>query len=185
MTIKEIEDYINTYRVYPAEYKGKRDKHILRSMGTNYRVDVKNNMVVRREGRINDNGDFELAGLYKFPIGKPEEKIEITDDYERSTALYFKYILNKYNKMMIELNHETGVINSEQNKDWNLRDMVSEVEYLRSTYYDKNHENSKLREENLKEFNKRTNRLRYFIRTYKDHIDDLVVTEKHNSKYDN
>lgn len=185
MTKKEIEDYINTYRVYPDEYKGKRDNRILSSMSAYYRVDVKNNMIIRREGRINEKGDFELAGLYKFPMDKPEEKVEIIDDFERSTTLYFKYILTNYNKMMIELDHESGVIEVGKNENWNLRDMVSEVEYLRSTYYDKNHENSKLRNTDVKEFNRRTGRLRYFIRTYKDHIGDLVVTQKHNSKYDN
>lgn len=185
MTIKEIEDYINTYRLYPPEYTGKQDKSILRSMNTYYRVDVKNNMMIRREGRINSNGDFELVGLFKFPIGKPEEKVEITDDFEKTTALYFKYTLTKYNEMMIELNHESGVIGPGKNENWNLRDMVSEVEYLRSTYYDNNHVNSKLRTENLKEFNRRTARLRYFIRAYRDHVNDLVVTQKHNSKYDN
>lgn len=185
MTKKEIEDYINTYRVYPDEYKGKRDKSLLLSMGSYYRVDVKNNIMIRREGRINDNGDFELAGLYKFPIGKPEEKVEIKDDFEKSTALYFKYTLNKYNAMMKELDHESGVIESGKNENWNLRDMVSEVEYLRSTYYDKDHDNSKLKEIDIKEFNRRTQRLRHFIRTYRDHIGELVAYTRHNSKYDN
>lgn len=185
MTIKEIEDYINTYRVYPDEYTGKRDNSILRSMNTYYRVDVKNNMMIRREGRINNNGDFELVGLYKFPIGKPEEKVEITDDFEKSTALFFKYTLTKYNEMMIELDHESGVIGPGKNENWNLRDMLSEVEYLRSLYYTKGHNRNKLKTEDPKLFNRETSRLRYFIRTYKDHIENLVVTQKHNSKYDN
>ncbi len=184
MTIKEIEDYINTYRVYPDEYTGKRDNSILRSMNTYHRVDIKNNRIIRREGRINSNGDFELTGLFKFPIDNPEEKVEITDDFEKTTALHFKYTLTKYNEMMIELNHESGVIGPGKNENWNLRDMVSEVEYIRSTYYDKNHVNSKLRAEDIKEFNKRTSRLRYFIRTYKAHIGDLIASTTHNSKYD-
>lgn len=185
MTKKEIENYINTYRAYPPEYTGKRDTGILRSMNSYYRLDVKTNTITRREGFINDRGDFELGGLYKFPIGKPEEKIEIVDDFEKSTALYSKYSLNKYNDMMRELNHESGVIGDGQNENWNLRDMVSEVEYLRSLYYTKGHERNKLKVEDPTSFNRQTNRLRHFLRTYRDHIDDLVVTEKHNSKYDN
>ena len=185
MTIKEIEDYINTYRLYPPEYTGKRDNGILRSMNAYFRYDVNNDTITRCEGRINDRGDFEIVGLFKYPSDKPEEKIKIEDDFERSITLYSKYILNKYNEMMIELDHESGVIGPGKNENWNLRDMLSEVEYLRSTYYDKNHVNSKLRAEDLKEFNKRTARLRYFIRTYRDHVNDLVVTQKHNSKYDN
>lgn len=184
MTNKEIEDYINNYRVYPDEYKGKKDKRVIRSMNAYFRVDTKNNMIIRREGRINSNGDFELAGLYKFPIGKPEEKIEITDESERTTALYSKFLLTTYNDMMKELNHEAGVIGPGKNEDWNLRDMVSEVEYLRSTYYDKNHPRSQLRETDPIHFKRHTYRLRTFLRKHRDDIDGLEVTVKHNSKYD-
>lgn len=182
---KRIEDYINTHRLYPDEYTGKRDNGVLRSMNAYYRFDVKTNTVTRFEGRINSNGDFELVGLFKYPIDNPEEKIEITDDFERSTSLYSKYSLNKYNDMMIDLNHEAGVIGNGQNENWNLRDMVSEVEYLRSLYYSKGHDRNKLRSDDPATFNRQTNRLRYFIRTYKDHIDGLETTTKHNSKYDN
>lgn len=185
MTKKEIEDYINTYRLYPDEYTGKRDNGILRSMNTYHRHDVKTNMITRYEGRINNNGDFELIGLFKYPLDRPEEKIEIKDDFERSTALYFKYTLTKYNEMMIELDHESGVIDTGKNENWNLRDMISEVEYLRSLYYTKGHDRNKLKTEDPPLFNRHTNRLRYFIRTYKDHIGDLVAYTTHNSKYDN
>lgn len=185
MTNKEIEEYINTYRVYPPEYTGKRDNGILRSMNACYRYDVNTDTITRIEGRINDRGDFEIVGLFKFPSNKPEEKIQIEDDFERSIALYSKYILNKYNEMMIELNHESGVIGTGKNENWNLRDMISEVEYLRSLYYVKGHNRNKLKTEDPKLFNRQTSRLRYFIRTYRDHVNNLVVTQKHNSKYDN
>lgn len=185
MTIKEIEDYINTYRVYPDEYTGKRDNGILRSMNTYYRYDVNTDTITRCEGRINDRGDFEIVGLFRYPSNKPEEKIKIEDDFERSISLYSKYIQNKYNDMMIELDHESGVIGPGKNENWNLRDMLSEVEYLRSLYYTKGHDRNKLKTEDPKLFNRQTSRLRYFIRTYRDHVNDLVVTQKHNSKYDN
>ncbi len=185
MTIKEIEDYINTYRVYPPEYTGKRDNAILRSMNSYYRHDVKTNMITRSEGRIDDRGDFELIGLFRFPLGKPEEKVAIEDDFDRSTSLYSKFILNRYNEMMKDLDHESGVIGNGKNENWNLRDMISEVEYLRSLYYTKGHERNKLKTEDPLLFNRYTSRLRQFIRTYRDNVGDLVVTEKHNSKYDN
>ena len=185
MTKREIEEYINTYRTYPPEYTGKRDNALLRSMNTYYRHDVKTNIVTRCEGHINDNGDFEIVGLFRFPFDKPEEKVQIEDDFERSTALYFKYTLTKYNEMMKDLGHESGAIGNGQNENWNLRDMLSEVEYLRSLYYTKGHERNKLKTENPLLFNRHTNRLRLFIRTHKDHVGDMVVTEIHNSKYDN
>lgn len=185
MTKQEIEDYINNYRVYPPEYTGKRDNDILKTMNVTHRFDEKTGTMFRREGRINDNGDFELTGFYRFPVGKPEEKIEITDSFEITTSLFFKYSLNRYNIMMIELDHASGVINEDQNSDWNLRDMVSEIEYLRSLYYTKGHARNKLKVEDPSLFINHTQRLRYFLRTYRDHIDNLVVTVKHNSKYDN
>ena len=182
---KRIEEYINTYRIYPDEYTGKRDPNILAKMNNLYRYDTKTKMIISLDGHINDNGDFVLSKTVTFPPGKPEEKVELKDDFERSFALHSKYILTKYNDMMKYLNHERGVIGNGQNEAWNLRDMVSEVEYLRSTYYDNDHENSKLRDTDKKEFDKQTARLRYFLRTYRDHIGDLVVTTTHNSKYDN
>jgi hypothetical protein len=185
MTKKEIEDYINTYRTYPREYTGKRDKILITVMYNSYRFDTENNIVTQRMGRINDKGDFELIGLFKYSLDNPEQKIEIKDDFEISTALYFKYTRTKYNQMMIELNHESGVIGNGQNENWNLRDMISEVEYLRSLYYTKGHERNKLKVENPKLFNNQTNRLRNYLRKYRDHIGDMVVTTKHNSKYDN
>lgn len=180
MTTKEIEDYINTYRAYPQEYTGKRDKQLLKSMGAYYRYDIKNNTVTRLEGRINDNGDFERIGLFRYPIDNPELKVEITDDHDRSIALFGTYIQNKYNTMMIELNHDSGY-----NENWTLRDMVSEVEYLRSLYYTPGHERNKLKTEDPARFNKETNRLRFWIRKYKDQITDIKAYTTHNSKYDN
>lgn len=183
MNIKEIEDYINTHRVYPPEYTGKRNSGILQAMTANFKYDDKTDMIIRKEGRINENGDFELVGFYKFPVGKPEEKIEIKDGLEKST-LRFNYVLTKYNEMMIDLDHKAGVIGDGQNENWNLRDMISEIEYLRSLYYTKGHDRNKLKTENPVLFNRQTSRLRHYIRTYKDHINDMEVTIKHNSKYD-
>lgn len=180
MTKQEIEDYINTYRIYPTEYNGKRDIAILKSLNHSYRYNVKDNTITRLEGYIDDNGDFVLGETYTFPIDNPSDR-------RVSTMLdkFFKYKLNKYNTIMKELNHESGMITDTRNKDWNLRDMVSEVEYLKSLYYTKGHERNKLRDEDPILFNRQTSRLRYYLREHRDHINDLTVTVKHNSKYDN
>ena len=185
MTKQEIEDYINTHRIYPKEYKGKRDDNILRVMGTSHRYDPKSDTIVRREGRINDNGDFELVGVFKFPPGRPEEKVEIIDNQEKHDALWFKYTLTKYNDMMLDLDHASGIVKPGVNENWNLRDMVSEVEYLRSLYYTKGHPRNNLKTKNRKMFDNNVARLHRFLRTHRDNINDLVVTEIHNSKYDN
>lgn len=181
MTIKEIEDYINTYRMYPEEYTGKRNKTLIRAMGSSYRYDTKNNTITRLEGRINDIGDFELIGTFIFPADNPEDKTLLPPD-----RLDMDFITRTYNQLVTGLGYEDCTIAPGTDREnWNLRDMVSEVEYIRSTYYDKSHANSKLKAEDLKEFNRRTGRLRHFLRTYKDDIGDLVAYTTHNSKYDN
>ena len=180
MTIKEIEEYINTYRMYPDEYKGNRDYNILKSLNHSYRYNVKDNTITRLEGYIDDNGDFVLGNTYTYPIDNPSDR-------RLSTTIdkHFKFKLNKYNTMMKELDHDAGVITDTTNSDWNLRDMVSEVEYLRSLYYTDGHARNKLRDEDPTLFNRHTSRLRHFLREHRDHINDLTVTVKHNSKYDN
>ena len=70
MTNQEIENYINTYRVYPDEYKGKRDTNILLTMTSSFKYNPKDHTITRTEGRINDNGDFELVGSFTFPFDK-------------------------------------------------------------------------------------------------------------------
>lgn len=179
MTIQEIEDYINTYRMYPDEYKGKRDKTLLHIMSTKYRFNKKNKTITRIEGRINDNGDFELVGSFTFPIGRPEEKVE-------AVPYDMDQLIKSYNQLMIDLGYHDKTISLENNTaNWNIRDIVSEVEYIRSTFYDKEHDNAKLRDQDLRRFNNVTASLRYYIRKYKPFIEDVKATTNHNSKYDN
>lgn len=179
MTIKEIEDYINTHRLYPDEYTGKRDILLLRQMNRGYKFNPKNNTITRLEGKINDNGDFELIGSFTFPVGNPEVKVP-------ADTLNIDNAIKTYNQLVIDMGYDGDIIENNPNtENWNLRDMVAEIEYIRSTYYDKTHVNTKLRAEDPNEFNRRTNRLRNFIRTYKPYIDDLKAYTIHNSKYDN
>lgn len=179
MTKKEIEDYINNYRVYPDEYTGKRDKTLLVRMNSSTRYNPNDNTITRLEGCINDLGDFEIVGLYKFPIDDPGAKKPATE-----LEHHYKFIINRYNNMMMDLGRAESVIDETKDTiNWTLRDMLAEVEYVRSTYYDKDHPNSKLRLQDLKEFNRRTSRLRHFIRTYKDQVNGLELYTNHNSKY--
>lgn len=176
---KYIEDHINTYRLYPPEYTGRRDKKILYRMNRDYKFNPKNQTITRREGRINDRGNFELIGLFRFPVGKPEEKVPADE-------LDIEPIIKSYNHLITDFGYEDKTIAPGTDREnWNLRDMVSEVEYIRSTFYDKDHVNSKLRAEDEKDFYNRTSRLRRFIRVYKPLIDNLVTHTSHNSKYDN
>ena len=178
MTKKEIEDYINTYRLYPAEYTGIRDNSLITKINASYRFDPNDKTITRLEGKINDHGDFEIVGLFKFPLGRPEEKIP-------ASWVDMDYIIKAYNQLLTSIGVEDKtILQGTDRENWNLRDMVSEVEYLRSTYYDKNHPRSQLRETDPIHFKRHTYRLRTFLRKHRDDIDGLEVTVKHNSKYD-
>lgn len=179
MTQKEIEAYINRYRVYPQEYTGKRDKRLLTIMHRSYRIDIDTQTVTQREGYIDSNGDFKLGGLYRYPIDNPERKTEIVDHFEQVSALHTPFLITRFKDMMKDLNHDAGY-----NENWTLRDMVSEAEYLRSLYYTKGHERNQLKTEDPARFNRETSRLRHWIRKYKDHISNMVAYTTHNSKYD-
>lgn len=180
MTNQEIENYINTYRMYPDEYKGKRDTNILFIMNGSYKYNPKDQTVTRTEGRINDNGDFELVGLFTFPVDNPEAKTPVSVD-ERT----IKYGVKSYNKLLLDLGYKNKIIEPGTDREnWNIRDMVSEIEYIRSTYYDKNHDNGKLRDEDFRKFDSVTRKLRHFIRTYKPYMEGVKAHTTHNSKYD-
>lgn len=179
MTKKEIEDYINRYRTYPQEYTGKRDKRLLTVMYNSYRYDVETHTVTQREGYIDSNGDFKLGGLYQFPIDNPDLKVEITDEIEKTTILHSNYTVTKFKDLMRELNHDSGY-----NENWTLRDMVAEIDYLRTLYYTPGHERNKLKTEDPKKFKHISERLQYWIRKYKDQITGIKAYTTHNSKYD-
>ena len=180
MTIQEIENYINTYRLYPDEYKGKRDSSILRIMNRKYMYDGKDQTITRLEGRINNNGDFELIGLFTFPVGKPEEKVE-------ANGLEFKRLVKGYNRLMLDVGYKEKTIGLEFSGDtakWNIRDVVAEIEYIRSTFYDRSHDNFKMMYEDPIKHHRLTDRLRHFIRAYKPYIENVKATTTHNSIYD-
>lgn len=180
MTIQEIEDYINTYRVYPDEYQGKRDVALLQDMQSHYYVDLETMMVTRIEGRIDENGDFKKFGYFTFPLGKPEEKV-------RNHIYDMKHAVDGFNRLMTIFGCEDRIIAPGKNDHWNLRDMVSEVEHLKNLHYDPESERYKIRYEfeTHKDFDRYIEKLRFFIRKYRNDIADIVVTEPHGSKYDN
>ena len=178
MTTKEIEEYINTHRLYPPEYKGKRDKHTLYMMNREFKYDPKKNTITKLEGRINENGDFELVGSFVFPVGRPEEKVPVEEN-----KLDMDHIREVYNGIMKDLGYEDRVI--DKNTKWNLRDMVAEIDNVREIYHTKDTDRYNLRYEDRKLFENQRYRLHRFIRVYRDDIKNMVCTEAHNSQFDN
>lgn len=167
MTKQEIEDYINTYRIYPEEYKGIRDENILTKLESNYDVDIDNNKVTRLEGRINNNGDFVIDKYYEFPFFEPEKKKPVKTN--------FSNIIRSYNKIAKDLGYPP------KKENWNLRDMVASLDYIRSTY-NKDGEKWYLKSEDPKLYDKTVRRLTWFIGQHWKEALKMECTEKHNSK---
>lgn len=65
---ERIENYINEFKNYPPQYKGKRDHKLMREFRDSRVVDPETGLVTEQIGRINENGDFEITGTttWKF-----------------------------------------------------------------------------------------------------------------------
>ena len=177
MTQKEIEDYINKYRVYPPEYTGVRDNKILRTLDWSF--EYKDGFVTCLNGKIDEEGNYNLSHFIKYHISDPDTKIDVT------SSLRTDHAIKSYNYYVNKLNEQSKmIIPGEQNDNWTLRDMVAEIDYLRSTFYDVNHERNKLRAINPRKFIDTVETLRVFIRQYRPYITDIKATVKHGSKYD-
>lgn len=100
----------------------------------------------------------------------------------------FKKAKKRYNDLMFELCYEHNTIGTSYSEDtdqWNIRDMVAEVDYILSTYYEWGHVNEELKEENPKLWHSETGKLKRFIDAYKPFIANVVCFEGHCSRYDN
>lgn len=105
-------------------------------------------------------------------------------------------IVKRYNKLMYSIGREYVTIGTSDsdidNKDWNLRDMVSEVQYWLDFWQDDNctykefaYDTSNPDHKEL--YNQYRNdlaRMQRFIDRYEDEALTMVCTEGHCSKYD-
>ena len=101
--------------------------------------------------------------------------------------------LKAYNKLMYRLSLEYNTIGTsftedpERRNNWNLRDMVSEVQYQLDIYTDENciyWQDAQDDEEYKKIYKKDISEMRKFIRTYKNEALTMQCTNGHCSKYD-
>lgn len=74
-------------------------------------------------------------------------------------------------------------------KEWNLRDMVAEVDYQLGLYYEDGTLASEMRysdyESERKAWRYESGKLQRFIKAYEPFIKDMKCAEAHCSKYDN
>ena len=99
-----------------------------------------------------------------------------------------------YNKLMFDLAMEYDTIDTiyteapERRNNWNLRDMVSEVQYILdfyndpdSTFFESGHCDD---EDERRQYRADCSKMRRFIRTYKDEALTMQCFEGHCSQYD-
>jgi len=112
--------------------------------------------------------------------------------------LNMKTAIRCYNNIMFDIAREHNTIGtsfSENTSNWNLRDMVSEMQYTLDIWNDPDcmawqdaHDESQPiwngRKEWLYNWQKERARMKRFIDTYKPFIDDLECAVGHCSKYD-
>ena len=103
--------------------------------------------------------------------------------------------VRQYNNIMFAICHEhltIGTDYSEGTENWNLRDMVSEMQYTLdlwndpgSTAYDDAHDNTQPPNKPwYKNWLNEKARMKRFIAKYKDEALTMNCTESHYSKYD-
>lgn len=58
--IEQIENYINEFKDYPSNYKGKKDFELMEKMENDIKYDFANNVKYEWVGNIDKDGDFAL-----------------------------------------------------------------------------------------------------------------------------
>ena len=123
-----------------------------------------------------------------------EEKLseEILSEEKNMGEYNEKRAVSTYNNIMYALGYEHKTIGegwSEDTENWNLRDMLAEVDYVRSTFYESGHCNEDMRhgdEEERKEWRRCVSRLQRFIVNYEPYAEDMMCNDRHVSgKFDN
>lgn len=101
-------------------------------------------------------------------------------DYEKA--------VKKYNGIMFGMCYEHNTINteySEGTENWNVRDMVAEVDYVLSTYYESGHANADMKEDAPEQWEIDVAELKAFIKAYKPYISGIKCVSGRCSQYDN
>ena len=116
----------------------------------------------------------------------------------KEKTIQIKAAIKCYNNIMFDIGREEGTIGtnySQNTSNWNLRDMISEMQYLLDlwndpdcmAYQDAHDESQPIRngrKEWLYNWQKEKARMKRFIDTYKPFIGDTICSISHCSIYD-
>lgn len=106
--------------------------------------------------------------------------------------LNFESAVKRYNKIMEHIGYEHNTIGtcfSENTENWNLRDMVAEMDYVYSCYFESGHYNGDMRysddADERRMWRSETGKIKRFIDRYKPYIEGMKCSEGHCSQFDN
>ncbi len=103
--------------------------------------------------------------------------------------LNFERAKERYDKICYAHLYEEA--STDENPNWNIRDIVSEADYWLGTFYDEGHTHYEMidpiyaDEDSRKEWRSAVGKLKRFISAYEPFIEGVICTENHGGKYDN
>lgn len=95
----------------------------------------------------------------------------------------FDKAVKKYDELISEFYYEEDTV-KETHKNWNLRDLVSEMDYCLSRYYKEGNANFDARKDNYKEWLSDVKKMKRFIKRWLPKCNNMKPYEGHCSKYD-
>lgn len=98
----------------------------------------------------------------------------------------FDKAVKKYDELISEFYCEEDTVegDEEKQKNWNLRDMVAEMDYCLSRFYEEGNANFEDRKDDYDEWLSATKRMKRFIQRWLPKCNNMKPYEKHCSYYD-
>lgn len=93
----------------------------------------------------------------------------------------FEKAIKKYDELIAVYYYE---ISDEERKNWNLRDLVADMDYCLSRYYEEGNANYEARKDDYNKWLSSTRRMKRFIQKWLPKCSNMKPYEKHCSYYD-
>lgn len=99
-------------------------------------------------------------------------------DFEKALPKFDELICDYYS------GDETVEDNEEKRKNWNLRDLIAEMDYCLFRFYEEGNANFESRRDNYKEWLSAVKKMKRFIQRWLPKCKDMKPYEEHCSHYD-
>lgn len=104
----------------------------------------------------------------------------------KTPASDFEKAVKKYDELISEFYCEDVTIGDDEEKkeNWNLRDLVAEMDYCLSRFYEEGNANFEDRKDDYDEWLSATRRMKRFVQRWLPKCHDMKPYERHCSYYD-